>query len=604
MSKSKKVAKKTVSSKTVNAVKRTSRKATLTKTPVKKTSQKMPMTKNESGKVTASKGKVFFSKKSGMGVRNKTPKLRAPKGRLKFSIKVTKQRHKDLILILDFGSQYTQLIARRIRENKVFCRIVPFNINPEEILKQNPKGLILSGGPMSVYDEGAPLPNEKIFEMGIPILGICYGMQSIVHMHGGKINRSKQREYGRAELFIDRNRDLFVNLPTNLTCWMSHGDETIVLPKGFNVLAHTLNAPIAAISHPVKKIFGVQFHPEVVHTQKGEHILTNFVYQICGCFPRWTMEKFVTTSLKQIKETVGKKKVVLGLSGGVDSSVAATLINSAIGRQLNCIFVDNGLLRNNEVKTVERTFRGNLKMNLTVIDASKQFLKRLEGVVDPEEKRKIIGDEFVKVFQDAAKKIKDAAFLAQGTLYPDVIESVSPFGGPSATIKSHHNVGGLPKNMHLQLLEPLRELFKDEVRQIGRHLGLPDTVVKRQPFPGPGLAVRILGEVTEERLTILREADERVLEEIKKAGLYGEVWQSFAVLLPVKTVGVMGDQRTYDNVIAIRCVTSTDGMTADWVPLEHDLLARISNRIINEVVGVNRVVYDISSKPPATIEWE
>ncbi len=579
------------------------------KTAVKKSAAGNPkksVLKKAEGKGLRSSGKTNFGKMSSgkSAKKHKTPKLRAPKGRMKFSVKITKQRNKDMILILDFGSQYTQLIARRIRENKVFCRIVPFNIAPEEILKQNPKGLILSGGPLSVYDQGAPLPNPGIFDLGLPVLGICYGMQAIVQMFGGKIKRGKQREYGRAELFVDRNRDLFFNLPTNLTCWMSHGDETIELPKGFDVLGHTLSAPIAAIGHPRKKIFGVQFHPEVVHTQRGPQILVNFVYQICGCFPRWTMDKFINSSIKQIKETVGTKKVVLGLSGGVDSSVAAMLIQKAVGRQLQCIFVDNGLLRNNEVKTVEKTFKTNLKMNLTVVDASQRFLKRLQGVTDPEQKRKIIGDEFIKVFQEAGNKVKNVAFLAQGTLYPDVIESISPLGGPSATIKSHHNVGGLPKNMKLELIEPLRELFKDEVRVIGKHLGLPDTVLQRQPFPGPGLAVRVVGEITEDRLRILREADERVLEEVKRAGLYDQIWQSFAVLLPIKTVGVMGDQRTYENVIASRCVSSLDGMTADWVPLEHELLGRISNRIINEVSGVNRVVYDISSKPPATIEWE
>lgn len=564
-----------------NATKETSEKATL-KTPVKK--------KPTSGQRKFKKGEAKA--------------INMPRGRSKLSIRVSKQRHKDTILILDFGSQYTQLIARRIRESKVFCKIVPFNISAEDILKENPKGLILSGGPLSVYDEGAPLPKAEIFEMNLPVLGICYGLQAIVHMFGGKIQKSKEREFGRSELFVDRNRDLFMNLSANITCWMSHSDMTTQLPKGYNVLAHTLNAPVAAIGNPRKKIFGVQFHPEVIHTQHGVDILNNFVFQICNCFPRWTMDRFITASIKQIKEQVGTKKVVLGLSGGVDSSVAAVLIQKAIGRKLHCIFVDNGLLRNNEVVNVEKTFKGALKMNLMVVDASKRFLKRLANVVDPEEKRKIIGDEFVKVFQESAQKLKNVDFLAQGTLYPDVIESISPLGGPSATIKSHHNVGGLPKNMKLELIEPLRELFKDEVRKIGKHLGLPDNVLQRQPFPGPGLAVRILGDVTEERLEILRQADERVLEEIKKAGLYEQIWQSFAVLLPVKTVGVMGDQRTYENVIAIRCVTSQDGMTADWVELPYPLLGKMANRIINEVNGVNRVVYDVSSKPPSTIEWE
>jgi len=531
-------------------------------------------------------------------------RLRFPKGRKTLSVKITKPRHKDFILILDFGSQYTQLIARRIRENKVFSKIVPYNISAEEIKKQSPKGLILSGGPMSVYDDHAPLPKQEIFKLGLPILGICYGLQAISQLFGGQVKRSKEREFGQAELFVDSNRDLFANLPTNLTCWMSHSDAITKLPSGFVTIAHTLNAPTAAFANRSKKIFGVQFHPEVAHTQRGAQILANFVYQICGCFPRWTMDKFVNNTLKQIQETVGKKRAILGLSGGVDSSVTAMLIQKAIGKNLQCIFVDNGLLRKNEAASVQRTFKGTFNMNLTSVDASQRFLHRLKNVEDPELKRKIIGDEFVRVFQETAKKFKNVGFLAQGTLYPDVIESVSPLGGPSATIKSHHNVGGLPKSLKLGLVEPLRELFKDEVRVIGKHLGLPETILHRQPFPGPGLAIRIIGEVTKERIAILQEADERVLDEVKKAGLYNEIWQSFAVLLPIKTVGVMGDQRTYENVIALRCVSSVDGMTADWVKLPYDLLGKIANRIINEVAGVNRVVYDISSKPPSTIEWE
>lgn len=522
---------------------------------------------------------------------NKTPKIKVV-------------RTKEVILVLDFGSQYTQLIARRIRENKVFSRIVPFNISTKEIQEINPKGLIFSGGPMSVYDKNAPLPDKDIFKLGIPILGICYGMQAITHMMGGKVDKSKEREFGSAELFVDSNKDLFLNLPTNLTCWMSHGDSIKKLPQGFSNIAHTLNAPVAAVANRTKKIFGVQFHPEVAHTQRGSQIIVNFLFHICGCLPRWTMDKFINSTTKLIQETVGNKKVVLGLSGGVDSSVTAMLIHKAIGKGLHCILVDNGLLRKNEVGAVERTFKEHFKVNLNCVNAQKRFLIRLKGIVDPEQKRKVIGDEFIKVFQDAAKRIKHAEFLGQGTLYPDVIESFSPIGGPSAVIKSHHNVGGLPKVMKFKLIEPLRDLFKDEVRVIGKHLGLPENMLKRQPFPGPGLGIRIIGEVTQERLDMLREADERVLDEIKKAGLYNDIWQSFAVLLPIKTVGVMGDQRTYENVIAIRCVSSVDGMTADWFKLPHEILGKIANRIINEVVGVNRVVYDISSKPPATIEWE
>ncbi|MDP8265586.1 MAG: glutamine-hydrolyzing GMP synthase [Candidatus Aceula meridiana] len=513
-------------------------------------------------------------------------------------------RNRDIILVLDFGSQYTQLIARRIRESKVFSRIVPYNISIEEIKKINPKGLIFSGGPMSVYDKGAPLPKKEIFKLKVPILGICYGAQLITHMLGGKVKKTDEREYGRAELFIDAPKDIFFNLPSNLTCWMSHGDEIKKVPDGFKAIAHTLSTPVAGFSERRKKIYAVQFHPEVVHTQRGNQILANFLFQICGCLPRWTMDKLVKQQIKEIKEIVKDKQVVMGLSGGVDSSVAAVLINQAIGKRLHCIFVDNGVLRKNEVTSVQRTFKNHFKMNLQVIDAQKRFLTRLKNVTDPEQKRKIIGDEFIKVFQEVAKRKKKVEFLGQGTLYPDVIESSSPLGGPSVMIKSHHNVGGLPKRMKLKLIEPFRELFKDEVRQIGKYLGVPENIVKRQPFPGPGLAIRIVGEVTKERLEIIREADERVLEEIRKAGLYDEIWQSFAVLLPIKSVGVMGDKRTYENAIAVRCVNSVDGMTADWVTLPPDLLAKIANRIINEVPGVNRVVYDISSKPPATIEWE
>ncbi|MCA9406026.1 MAG: glutamine-hydrolyzing GMP synthase [Candidatus Omnitrophica bacterium] len=586
------------------AAKKTKVTKKVTKKKTAKKSVKTTAKKKTAKKPLLSPGLKRRTKTSPKNRIGRLPKLKKVKGRRAGTVKVRKIRNKDIIVVLDFGSQYTQLIARRIRENKVYSKIVPYNIKPEEIQELKPKGIILSGGPMSVYDEGAPMPNEEIFKIGLPVLGICYGMQVINHVFGGKVQGSKEREFGRAELFVDNNKDLFANLPANLTCWMSHSDEIKTLPKGFIKLGHTLNASTAAFANRSKKIYGVQFHPEVVHTQRGDEVLNNFVFSICGCLPRWTMDKFVKNTIAQIKEKVGKKKVVLGLSGGVDSSVAAVLIQQAIGRKLQCIFVDNGLLRKNEVNAVTRAFKGNFKMNLSVVDAEKSFLKRLKDIEDPEEKRKIIGDEFINVFSEKAKKIKNVGFLAQGTLYPDVIESVSPFGGPSAVIKSHHNVGGLPKNLKFELIEPFRELFKDEVRAIGKHLGVPDSILKRQPFPGPGLAIRILGDVTKERLDMLREADERVLEEIKKAGLYNDIWQSFAVLLPVKTVGVMGDARTYENVIAVRCVSSVDGMTADWSQVPYDIMGRISNRIINEVQGVNRVVYDISSKPPATIEWE
>ncbi|MCK5180051.1 MAG: glutamine-hydrolyzing GMP synthase [Candidatus Omnitrophica bacterium] len=574
------------------------------KTVVKKTVKEVKKVVEKKAEKKAPRGLKTRFKVSPKKRIGRLPKLKKVRSRIAASIKVRKIRSKDVIIILDFGSQYTQLIARRIRENKVYSRIVPYNISVDEVREIKPKGIIFSGGPLSVYDKKAPEPSKEIFKLDIPILGICYGMQVINRIFGGKVQSSKEREFGRAELFIDNNRDLFSNMPSNITCWMSHSDEIRGLPKGFVKLAHTLNASVASFANRPKKIYGVQFHPEVVHTQRGTQILTNFMFQICGCLPRWTMDKFINSTVNQIKEKVGNKKVVLGLSGGVDSSVAAVLLQKAIGRKLYCVFVDNGLLRKNEVASVQKTFKGNFKMNMVCLNAEKSFLTRLKGVKDPEEKRKIIGDEFIKVFLNKAKKIKNVNFLAQGTLYPDVIESFSPIGGPSAVIKSHHNVGGLPKNLKLDLIEPFRELFKDEVRAIGKRLDLPDTILKRQPFPGPGLAIRIIGEVTKDRLEMLREADERVLEEIKKAGLYQEIWQSFAVLLPIKTVGVMGDQRTYEHVVAIRCVNSVDGMTADWVPLPAELLGKIANRIINEVSGINRVVYDISSKPPATIEWE
>ncbi|MEW6170445.1 MAG: glutamine-hydrolyzing GMP synthase [Candidatus Omnitrophota bacterium] len=511
---------------------------------------------------------------------------------------------KDTILIFDFGSQYTQLIARRVRENKVFSQIVPFNIKASEVEKIRPRGIIFSGGPASAYKDKSPIPDEKIFKLGIPILGICYGMQVTAQILGGKVKHTSSREYGKAELFVDDTRDLFNRLSGNITCWMSHGDYIIKLPKGFKTIGHTLNTPIAAIANPARKIYGVQFHPEVTHTPQGNQIIANFLFKACGARPGWMISSFIKDTIAEIKKVVGKKRVVCGLSGGVDSSVVAVLINRAIGKNLRCIFIDNGLLRKDEGQQVKKIFQEYFKMNLDYVDATNRFLNRLKNIIDPEEKRKIIGDEFVKVFEERAHKFKGTEFLAQGTLYPDVIESIPFFGGPTAKIKSHHNVGGLPSKMKLKLLEPVRQLFKDEVREIGKILGLPEAVIGRQPFPGPGLSIRIIGEVTPDRLRVLREVDYRVIEEIKRADLYDQIWQSFAVLLPIKSVGVMGDERTYENVVAIRAVTSNDGMTADWAKLPNEVLERISNRIINEVKGVNRVVYDISSKPPATIEWE
>ncbi len=512
----------------------------------------------------------------------------------------------EWILIVDYGSQYTQLIARRIREQQVFCRIVPARDFVPALLAERPKGVILSGGPSSVHHPEAPLPPKEAFESGIPTLGICYGMQAMAHLLGGEVTAATTREYGKSRVFVEQGEGLFQDIEGDFISWMSHGDSIneSTLPQGFNISAKTEHAVSAAIANKERKLYGLQFHPEVSHTEQGQQILKNFLFGICECSGDWTMESFVESSIEDIRKQVGTDKVVLGLSGGVDSSVAAILMHKAIGDQLQCIFVDNGLLRAREREQVEKDYGEAFNLNLKVVDASDVFLSKLAGISDPEKKRKIIGETFVRVFEAESKKLTDVHYLGQGTLYPDVVESQSAWGGPSVTIKTHHNVGGLPKDMQLKLIEPLRDLFKDEVREVGVLLGIPHELVYRHPFPGPGLAVRILGDVTPERLRMVREADERVIEEIRKAGLYDEIWQAFAVLLPVNTVGVMGDERTYEHVIAVRAVNSVDAMTADWSKMPPEVLGIISNRIINEVRGINRVVYDISSKPPATIEWE
>jgi GMP synthase (glutamine-hydrolysing) len=520
------------------------------------------------------------------------------------------------ILILDFGSQYTQVIARRVRECQVYSEIVPFDTGATEIAKLKPNGLILSGGPASVYDKGAPHLDPKIFSLGIPVLGICYGLMLMAHHLGGQVVFTGRREYGAGTLHIANRSQLLDGLGPQIDVWNSHGDEVTALPKGFRASGRTESSNFAAVEDPQRKLYGLQFHPEVAHTPRGKEILQNFVYHICHCAMDWTMGSFIEEACARIRKQVGDQKVVLGLSGGVDSSVTAALLHKAIGDQLTCIFVNNGLLRSREEEIVQRVFGENFHVRLKYVDASERFLALLKGVTDPETKRKRIGNEFIKVFQHATEELLEEdrrngarrhggyKFLAQGTLYPDVIESVSIEGNPAQVIKSHHNVGGLPEKMHFELVEPVRQLFKDEVRQAGLQLGLPKEVVYRQPFPGPGLAVRILGEVTPERLAILREADTIVGSEMESSDWYYRVWQSFAVLLPVRSVGVMGDQRTYENTIVLRIVESQDGMTADWVRLPYELLARISTRISNEVKGVNRVCYDISSKPPSTIEWE
>ncbi|MGQ9561516.1 MAG: glutamine-hydrolyzing GMP synthase [Candidatus Oleimicrobiaceae bacterium] len=509
----------------------------------------------------------------------------------------------EFVLVLDFGSQYTQLIARRIREAGVYSRIVRYDVRAQEVQSMGPRGLVLSGGPSSVFEAGAPHPDPGLFSLGIPILGICYGLQVTAHLLGGMVAPATTREYGPAELVIDDKDELFAGLEARQRVWMSHGDRVESLPSGFQVLAHTADAPVAAVRNQQTKIYGLQFHPEVAHTPNGLQILRNFLYRVCGCAGGWSAGSFIEQAVERIRAQVGRGRAICALSGGVDSSVAAVLTARAVGRQLTCVFVDTGLLRYGEAEQVCATFAEGFPFEFRFVDASARFLTKLRGVTDPEEKRRIIGAEFIRVFEEEAQRVKGVEFLVQGTLYPDVIESTST-RGPSAKIKTHHNVGGLPEKMGLTLVEPLRELFKDEVRQVGRQLGLPEPLLGRHPFPGPGLAVRIPGEVTAERVAVLQQADRIFIDALRESGWYDKVWQAFAVLVPVRTVGVMGDERTYESVVALRAVTSRDGMTADWARLPHDLLAAVSNRIINTVRGVNRVVYDVSSKPPSTIEWE
>lgn len=510
-------------------------------------------------------------------------------------------KKQELILVMDFGGQYSQLIARRIRECGVYCEIIPYSTSIDKILDMNPKGIVFSGGPSSVYSDKAPHCDKRIFNLNVPVLGICYGMQLTTYLLEGVVSRATTREYGNTKLFVENSADIFAEISKETQVWMSHGDYVSKAPEGFTVTAKTNSTPVAAMSNPDKKVYGVQFHPEVVHTPEGMKMLRNFLFNICNCHGDWNMGSYVDTAIAQIRAQVGNKKVLCALSGGVDSSVAAVLVHKAIGDQLTCVFVNHGFLRKGEAEQVVKTFREGFKMNLVYVDATERFMKRMAGVTEPEAKRKIIGEEFIRVFEAESAKLGDIEFLVQGTLYPDVVESGTE---TAAVIKSHHNVGGLPEDMTFKLIEPLRDLFKDEVRELGKELNLTEDIVHRQPFPGPGLAIRIIGEVTAERLEILREADAIVHQEIKIAGLYRKVWQSFAVLPAMKSVGVMGDERTYAYTVGLRIVSSEDGMTADWVRLPYEVLDQISRRIVNEVKDVNRIVYDITSKPPSTIEWE